>query len=341
MISFLSSLRGQSRTSAQRFSVELRACIKAIEQGRLRCRIPRQLSLYQSHPHMQYHFKPELFVQLDGLTEFTFPDERFTLKAGEVCIIPKGLPHAEFVRGEVNPFENLVISFYNGMIDVHLAHEVAPGRPRADAVYLYTSSLYDELVGYLNRVCDLHERGAATDTPAIRGLLLAEFSFLQSIVEAPGAIEASATDSVALCQWLIHHNLQAEDLGLQSLAAEIDCSPAYLSKRFHEQTGETIIERINRLRLENAADALRQTRHSVKMIASACGFGDANYFTRVFKQKTGRSPLQYRQEHERQSLAAGAEPQVIPAFEADGPEPGEALLRRLGAWRKPAKVGRR
>ncbi len=99
---------------------------------------------------------------------------------------------------------------------------------------------------------------------------------------------------MALGEWLSHVDLQLDSLSLDSLAAEIGCSPNHLSKIFHRATGERIVERINRLRIQNAIDALSRTRLSVKAIAAACGFADANYFARVFRQATGRSPQQYR-----------------------------------------------
>ena len=48
-------------------------------------------------------------------------------------------------------------------------------------------------------------------------------------------------------------------------------------------------------RVDHAAQLLARTRNSVAEIALACGFPDQSYFTKVFKRRTGRTPLAYRQ----------------------------------------------
>jgi len=243
---------------------------------------------------MNYHFEPELFLQLGGVTEFTFPGQQITLRAGEVCIVPKGLPHGEVVRSDSEPFENVVVSFYNGAVDLHVAHEQNGGAPRADDVQFYTTDLLRDLVSYLDRIAEFHHSNARENGRVIKGLLLAEFSLLQNLVQARESRPAATHDIVAHCKWLIQHNLQEDDLCVESLANELGCTPNHLSKLFHQKVGERIVERINRMRIESAMDALRSTRLPIKAVAVGCGYSDANYFSRVFRQSTGMSPQQFR-----------------------------------------------
>lgn len=294
MIAFISSLQGGGNTPQQFFAETFRRQIRAIESNTLRLYIPRLHHLYEKHPKQAYHFKPEMFVQLGGVTEFTFPHQVITLHPGDVCIVPKGMPHGETVRSGVEPFENVVISFYNDTIDIHVAHERSPGKPRAEDVQFYTTDLFPDLVSYLDRIAEFNHSNPKSNMGAIKGLILAEFSLLLGLIEAPDSHRPSASDTVSHCKWLIQHNLQEEDLCLESLAAELGCSPNYLSKLFHRKVGERIVERINRLRIQSAIDALKCTRLRVKAIAAGCGYSDANYFCRVFRQSTGFSPQRFR-----------------------------------------------
>lgn len=299
MISFTSSLKGGGHTPNAFFADVFCRQIRAIEHNNLRCHIPRPHHLYEQHARMPYHFKPELFIQLGGVTEFSFPDQHITLEPGEVCIVPKGMPHGEVVRADREPFENVVVSYYNNTIDIHVAHEVSSGYPRADDVHFFTTSLFHDLISYLDRICEFHDSNPVVNALAIKGLFLAEISLLRTLVESPDSHRPTTTDPVALCQWLIQHNLQVDALSLESLATEIGCSPNHLSKIFHRATGERIVEHINRLRIQSAIDALSRTRLTIKTISASCGFSDANYFARVFRQAIGRSPQQYRADVQR------------------------------------------
>jgi AraC-like DNA-binding protein/mannose-6-phosphate isomerase-like protein (cupin superfamily) len=312
MIAFHPTDRNIPRLDTRRLFIEtFRRQISGLEQGRARFRIPQTRHLYERHPQMAYHFKPELFIQLGGTTDFFFPDQRFTLEPGEICVMPKGVPHGEIAHSGPRPFENVVVCYYNDTVAIHVAHESPPGRPIVDDIFFFTTNLYPELVEYLNRMCELRfHQGPARET-AVKGLLLAELALLLSVVDERESQLYSETERVSRCQWLIRNNIDSPELNVESLAAELRCSPDHLAKLFHEQTSERIVEYITRVRLHCALDAMQHTLLSVKEIAAACGFSDPNYFTRVFRKLTGRSPVKYRRDLQRLASATENEPKVV------------------------------
>ena len=168
MIAFTSSLKTRRPTDHGQFAEVFRKQIQAFESKTLRCSIPRLRHLYEIHPRMPYHFKPELFIQLGGVTEFTFPGQHITLKPGCVCIVPKGMPHGEIVRAENEPFENIVVSYYNDMIEMHVAHEQSPGCPMADELHFISTDLYLDLISYLDRICEFQHSNPAINEVAIK-----------------------------------------------------------------------------------------------------------------------------------------------------------------------------
>lgn len=312
MISFLPVRSGAAPDARRLFIETFRRQVALLEAGRARIHIPATRRLFERHPGMAYHFKPEMFIQLSGETEFTFPDQKLVLEAGEICVMAKGVPHGEIARPAGNkPFENVVVCYYNETVAVHVAHESPPGRPIVDDIHFYTTDLYHELVEYLNRTGELRFRDRKACSTAIKGLLLAELSLLLALVEERNADHYSESERIFRCQWLIRNNLQDPDLGVETLAAELRCSPGHLSKLFHRETGERIVAYLTRVRLANAMDAIRHSGLSMKEIATACGFNDPNYFTRVFRKATGRSPVQYREELRHLASAIEREPKVV------------------------------
>lgn len=88
----------------------------------------------------------------------------------------------------------------------------------------------------------------------------------------------------------IHLN---KDLSLRSLAERFNINRTYLSTLFHQEIGTTLTDYINGLRIEYAAELLRNNHFSIADASAEVGFSDVSYFTRVFKKVMGRTPAQY------------------------------------------------
>lgn len=75
-------------------------------------------------------------------------------------------------------------------------------------------------------------------------------------------------------------------------------SVASLGKLFQEHFHETVNQRILSLRLEKAKHLLKHTELPIAEIASQCGFSYSYYFSRVFKEKNGILPGDYRRRND-------------------------------------------
>ncbi|NHN34481.1 AraC family transcriptional regulator [Paenibacillus agricola] len=85
-----------------------------------------------------------------------------------------------------------------------------------------------------------------------------------------------------------------EDLSLEDVAEHVHLNPHYFSKVFKQQTGETFIDYVTRLRIERAKEFIRDGQFSLKEVCYLVGYKDPNYFSRVFKKVTGLTPTDYR-----------------------------------------------
>ncbi len=91
----------------------------------------------------------------------------------------------------------------------------------------------------------------------------------------------------------IDNNL-SENLTLDNLAQITNVSSFYLSKLFKEEKNTTLINYISDKRLEKACELLDKTDLSIKEITSKIGYNDQNYFSRIFKNKFGIAPSEYK-----------------------------------------------
>jgi AraC-like DNA-binding protein/ligand-binding sensor protein len=83
-------------------------------------------------------------------------------------------------------------------------------------------------------------------------------------------------------------------ISLQEIAAAAGLSAPYFSTIFKEEMGENLSSYLNRLRVEKARHMLAETDLTLAEIASACGFEDQSWFSKIFKSFTGISPGKYR-----------------------------------------------
>ncbi|MFC6334087.1 response regulator [Paenibacillus septentrionalis] len=84
------------------------------------------------------------------------------------------------------------------------------------------------------------------------------------------------------------------DASLQSIADHVFLNASYLSKVYKLETGEGISEYVSRLRLETAAHMLRTTSEKIYEISSKVGYSKTSYFIKVFKERYGVTPQEFR-----------------------------------------------
>ncbi len=68
----------------------------------------------------------------------------------------------------------------------------------------------------------------------------------------------------------------------------------YLSRCLKKHTGMTPLQYAHFLLIEEAKKQLAESDEAISLIASRLGVDDANYFIRLFRNKTGITPGQYR-----------------------------------------------
>jgi transcriptional regulator GlxA family with amidase domain len=131
----------------------------------------------------------------------------------------------------------------------------------------------------------------------------------QSQFSAPLSAQVVEREPLArLFDWIAAH--LREDLSVPALARRVSMSTRNFNRVFVTETGVTPAAWVQKVRLEAARTALETSRRSVKEIAAACGFGQAEALHRVFRRALGTTPLEYR---ERFSPRANPAPRYRPA----------------------------
>jgi len=92
---------------------------------------------------------------------------------------------------------------------------------------------------------------------------------------------------------------EIKDLPTVAQCAEaVNLSPHYLSDLLKKETGKNTQEHIHLFIIEEAKNKLLGTEQSISEIAFQLGFDYPAYFTKLFKSKTGSTPLQFRKSND-------------------------------------------
>ena len=122
------------------------------------------------------------------------------------------------------------------------------------------------LIGFLSRCYSQHKVGSEKPLLGLGEVL----SYIEQHYDRPVTI-ADLTRMAAM----------SESTFMRTFRRVMGCSP---------------IEHLIHVRIARASELLTRTDMRITEIAFACGFNDANYFSRQFRRVTGRSPRQFRRD---------------------------------------------
>ncbi len=200
-----------------------------------------------------------------------------TLRAttGEAFVLPANKPHNQLDEGTV---DTVYANF-----DLRLGD--FPSEPRVLAMPV------DGLAaGWLGQLADLQTQPLP---PTVRsGLALALIDTLAQGEHHRARQRMLHPGLVKAMQRIESDHL--EDLTVNDLARAAELSPSHLTALFRQHVGCAPLAYAQRQRLELAARLLRNAYLSIAEVADACGYADANYFSRLFRQTHHCSPSAWR-----------------------------------------------
>ncbi len=231
-----------------------------------------------------YH---RFYYILEGEGYLKIEDQMYEPKPGELFLLPAGVRQSYGTVSE-NRFGKFWCHFGAKLGDLHLWDIVrtSPKITVSDASTVQT--MFQELIQHA-------EKPKLTSAFRVNALLLQMISMYLEQAESVH-VDMKATTSLEkmgnILQYIEDH-LQ-NDLTVELLAKEAHFHPNYFIALFKKSTGYSPIQYINRLRMEKAKHQLSFTDKPVSTIADGLGM-DLHYFSRTFREFTGSSPSQWRE----------------------------------------------
>ena len=212
-----------------------------------------------------------------GVITYHFEDGDRTAGPGDILVFPKGLTYFGEKQTEVNEF--IVIDFEADPED-GLAQLELPPVMRAG-----------ENAGRLFRQCEEVWRGGRMQAALqCRSLLYAVLAELTGLY-ARGSRQSALVESVLV---YLSRNYADPELNVEAVSSRFHISASQLRRLFQQEVGVSPGQYIMRLRLELAQNLLRHECLPVREVATRAGFSSEFYFSRVFKQKIGVPPSEFK-----------------------------------------------
>lgn len=224
-----------------------------------------------------------------GKVEYLMSDGTIQLEKGGVVAIPAGVPHTWRVVDRpflISGFQVLVNADYKAKTKLAEALE---GR----RFHFRSLPEFKDAVGVFRLESKVFDAYSKDKIASKTWELLVEF--LRQVAPYRPSIpdeRFSARQRTSLMKDFIGSNLRVP-LRISDVAHYVNLAPRHAARLFKEATGISMGEYILNARIDEAAVIMSTTEMSVKEVAAEMGF-ETNYFCRIFKRRTSRSPSEFR-----------------------------------------------
>lgn len=166
---------------------------------------------------------------------------------------------------------------------------------------LYTSG---GAYSFLNLIAYLIEKYAGRDMAILiaKAFMIDIDRYSQSPFIIFSGQKAHDDEPIRKAQELIEANFQ-DKMTVDELAAQLCIGRRNLERRFKKATANTVVEYIQRVKIEAAKKNLETGRKNVNEVMYDVGYSDTKAFRTVFKKITGLSPIEYRNKYNKAAVA--------------------------------------
>ena len=244
---------------------------------------------------------------LEGTTIVHFPNKTQTLKAGELMILPPGIPHYSYHKPsdyvlnimsdkthfETNFFhlfdiENMISTFFKNTLKHSTDEFLMFQLPLSDSIRAVIAQLFSEYCS----------KASYSSLIFNNYLQIFYFNLLRNSGNSYEHFRAEGeripkVAVPAIIQFIQEHY---KDLSLNTLAAEFHYDTAYLSKLIKKYTNKNYSQIITELKIGEAKKLLLNPNVKIEQIADMVGYHSSDHFTHTFHHVMGISPTVYRKQ---------------------------------------------
>ena len=247
---------------------------------------------YEVHDHSAV----EICLTLVGVVDYMVQDTIYHVHKGEILILPPETPHS-LAMGEGSS-RYLFLFEPEGIFSMRdikaliqqfnrpfYLHDGSDAHTRIRETLLKAQGVYDRNEVMWNTAC----YGYFLRMYAVLG----QHYLLNPRIRTHEMVHSVDSEVITAAMGYINSHFR-EELSLDDVAEFAGFSRYYFSRSFKKQTGYSFKDYLCQKRLQVAMDLLIRSNCSMREVAIESGFGSVATFNRVFREKKGCTPTQYR-----------------------------------------------
>jgi AraC-like DNA-binding protein len=229
-----------------------------------------------------------LIYCVDGKGWLSLGDKEVSVERDQYIIIPAQSPH-KYGSDEKQPW-SIYWMHFKGTFAAQLAELLS----LKGTSYCRSITYSEERIKLFDSMYNILEKGYSDANLQYINMCL--WHFLSSFsypdlfnTTAENRNEDSIDRSIAFMRENIHNLLSLKQLAEQALI-----SPSHYSALFKKKTGYPPLEYFNHIKIQKACQYLKFTTNNIKEISYKLGISDPYYFSRLFSNVMGISPVEFR-----------------------------------------------
>jgi AraC-like DNA-binding protein len=253
---------------------------------------------------LHQHDTMEILVFLDGECDFFCEGKTYSLKKGDVVVIPPYAVHQAIVKN-FDSYERIIINVSEHLLDDFIS--ISPSL-KENIIYQKTQGSYvlhlhsKKFQVILSLLQELNHK-MKNEKESTRFSTNYLFFQLIQIVFDPASNMPNMNNHYDLDQRIlaileyIELHLTDPDLSLVRVSSYFHLNKYYFSHYFKKNMNLSFYRYVSLKRLANAVTIIKQNQISIEKIALKCGFLDYSSFYRLFKKEYKLSPKKLQNEY--------------------------------------------
>ncbi len=237
------------------------------------------------HP-LHWHSYFEIEIILSGNGKYIINDTEYDIAEQNIFFLTSTDFHYMVSEGVT---ELINISFDEEMIEDKMLSLMLSSK--TDKAYSFGTAEYERVVSGAKLLIDEYNLKGDCERQLLHYILSSVF---RKSVGAKDGSDSSLSHYKGIKKAVTYIEMHfKENITLDFLASEAGYNKTYFSELFRKITGETYIDKVNRLRI-GYARTLLANGFSVSDASALSGFGSLSNFLAIFKKKCGVTPSEYK-----------------------------------------------